>query len=75
MAKICSPSFPDTPFLYIFTLFTLMFIRISARPATFVDDFKAAWSESHIRQMDGGKAIQLVLDQSTGTPTPHISPG
>ncbi|EFH41236.1 hypothetical protein ARALYDRAFT_496809 [Arabidopsis lyrata subsp. lyrata] len=66
MAKICSPSFPDTPFLYIFTLFTLMFIRISARPATFVDDFKAAWSESHIRQMDGGKAIQLVLDQSTG---------
>ncbi|KAF3509289.1 hypothetical protein F2Q69_00004645 [Brassica cretica] len=42
-----------------------MFIKISARPTTFAEDFKAAWSGSHIRQVDGGKAIQLVLDQST----------
>ncbi|KAF2295664.1 hypothetical protein GH714_033505 [Hevea brasiliensis] len=29
-------------------------------------DFKVTWSESHIRQIDGGRAIQLVLDQSSG---------
>lgn len=56
----------ETPFLCIAILCTLMFIQISARPTTFAEDFKAAWSESHIRQVDGGKAIQLVLDQSTG---------
>ncbi|KAH0850769.1 hypothetical protein HID58_095252 [Brassica napus] len=55
-----------THFLCIVTLCTLMFIKISARPTTFAEDFKAAWSGSHIRQVDGGKAIQLVLDQSTG---------
>lgn len=59
----------ETPFLCIVTLCTLMFIQISARPTTFAEDFKAAWSESHIRQVDGGKAIQLVLDQSTGKPS------
>lgn len=74
MAKLYFPSFPDTPFLCILlTVFTAMFIRISARPTTFAEDFKAAWSESHIRQMDGGKAIQLVLDQSTGTHTPNTT--
>lgn len=57
-----------THFLCIVTLCTLMFIKISARPTTFAEDFKAAWSGSHIRQVDGGKAIQLVLDQSTGKP-------
>ncbi|XP_010444588.1 PREDICTED: probable xyloglucan endotransglucosylase/hydrolase protein 6 [Camelina sativa] len=66
MAKIYFPSFLDTYVLCILTLFAVMFIRSSARPTTFAEDFKAAWSESHIRQMDGGKAIQLVLDQSTG---------
>lgn len=69
MANKYFPSFPETPFLCILTFLTLMFIRVSARPATFAEDFKAAYSESHIRQVDGGKAIQLVLDQSTGIHT------
>ncbi|XP_042493967.1 probable xyloglucan endotransglucosylase/hydrolase protein 6 [Macadamia integrifolia] len=37
-----------------------------ARPATFVQDFRVTWSDSHIRQINGGNAIQLVLDQSSG---------
>ncbi|CAN8251498.1 unnamed protein product [Cochlearia groenlandica] len=66
MAKKCFLSFTQTFFLCIVTLFALRFIQISARPATFNEDFKVAWSESHIRKIDGGKSIQLVLDQSTG---------
>lgn len=66
MAKKSISCFPETSVLSILALFTLTLIRVSARPATFAEDFKAAWSESHIRQIDGGKSIQLVLDQSTG---------
>ncbi|KAK6152825.1 hypothetical protein DH2020_012464 [Rehmannia glutinosa] len=29
-------------------------------------DFKVSWSDSHIRQIEGGKAIQLILDQNSG---------
>lgn len=38
-----------------------------AKPATFLQDFRITWSDSHIRQLDGGRAIQLVLDQNSGT--------
>ncbi|XP_019056666.1 PREDICTED: probable xyloglucan endotransglucosylase/hydrolase protein 6 [Tarenaya hassleriana] len=65
MAKKYFPSPPLTYLLCIVTLFTLI-IPISSRPATFLQDFKVAWSDSHIRQIDGGRAIQLVLDQNSG---------
>lgn len=41
-------------------------VFVVARPATFYDDFSVTWEESHIRQIQGGTAIQLVLDQSSG---------
>ncbi|KAL5707223.1 xyloglucan:xyloglucosyl transferase [Ranunculus cassubicifolius] len=39
---------------------------ISARPATFNQDFRITWSDSHIKQLQGGSGIQLVLDQNSG---------
>lgn len=36
------------------------------RPATFLQDFMITWADSHIRQLEGGRAIQLVLDQNSG---------
>lgn len=39
---------------------------VDAKPATFLQDFRITWSDSHIKQLDGGKAIQLVLDQNSG---------
>ncbi|GKA73391.1 F-box domain containing protein [Tanacetum coccineum] len=37
----------------------------NAKPATFLQDFCLTWSDSHIKQHDGGKGIQ-VLDQNSG---------
>ncbi|KAL1824203.1 hypothetical protein ACET3Z_010981 [Daucus carota] len=37
-----------------------------ARPATYLQDFRTTWGDTHIRQFDGGRAIQLVLDQNSG---------
>lgn len=45
---------------------SLFFLSAFARPATFLQDFHVTWSDSHIRQIDGGRAIQLVLDQNSG---------
>ncbi|XP_071915652.1 probable xyloglucan endotransglucosylase/hydrolase protein 6 [Coffea arabica] len=42
------------------------FVTVSGRPATFVQDFRVTWSDSHIRQIDGGTAIQLTLDRNSG---------
>lgn len=39
---------------------------VKGRPATFQQDFRVTWSESHIRQIDGGKTVLLVLDQTSG---------
>lgn len=39
---------------------------VNGRPATFLQDFRVTWSDSHIRQIDGGRAIQLILDQNSG---------
>ncbi|KAL1537037.1 putative xyloglucan endotransglucosylase/hydrolase protein 7 [Salvia divinorum] len=41
-------------------------LSVNGRPATFSQDFRIAWADSHIRQLDGGRAIQLTLDQSSG---------
>lgn len=37
-----------------------------ARPATFLQDFRITWSDAHIKQIDQGRAIQLILDQNSG---------
>ncbi|KAF6162477.1 hypothetical protein GIB67_026315 [Kingdonia uniflora] len=38
----------------------------TAKPATFLQDFHVTWSETHIKQLENGDAIQLLLDQSSG---------
>ncbi|KAH7566747.1 hypothetical protein ACOSP7_023388 [Xanthoceras sorbifolium] len=52
----------------VFVFFYIVAISHSVfgRPATFAEDFKITWAESHIRQLQGGRAIQLVLDQNSG---------
>ncbi|GAA0162134.1 hydrolase [Lithospermum erythrorhizon] len=52
------------PFLLLHVLATLLCAY--ARPATFNQDFRITWSDSHIKQIEGGRAIQLVLDQNSG---------
>lgn len=39
---------------------------ISAKPASFQQDFKVTWADSHLKFVEGGNAIQLKLDQSSG---------
>lgn len=43
-------------------------VCVWGRPATFLQDFEITWSETHIRQIDQGRAIQLILDQNSGKP-------
>ncbi|KAL9241740.1 hypothetical protein vseg_015813 [Gypsophila vaccaria] len=50
--------------LYIILL--VLFVDVSAKPATFVQDFKVTWSDSHLKLVEGGNAIQLTLDQNSG---------
>lgn len=64
MATLTSSSLKNSFFLIIL-LFGLASV-VSARPATFLQDFKVTWSDTHIKQLDGGRAIQLILDQNSG---------
>lgn len=41
-------------------------IAVSGRPATFLEDFRVTWADNHVRQLEGGRGIQLILDQSSG---------
>lgn len=52
--------------LSLLCFLSLFSLSAFARPATFLQDFHVTWSDSHIRQIDGGRAIQLVLDQNSG---------
>ncbi|MBA0772137.1 hypothetical protein Gotri_007567 [Gossypium trilobum] len=55
-------------FLSIFSCILAISLSSSilGRPATFLEDFGITWSDSHIKQIDGGRAIQLFLDQNSG---------
>ncbi|KAE8707001.1 putative xyloglucan endotransglucosylase/hydrolase protein 6 [Hibiscus syriacus] len=57
---------PSNASVLIFSCFLAISLSVSGRPATFLEDFRITWSDSHIRQIDGGRAIQLVLDQNSG---------
>lgn len=53
----------------VFVLFYVLVVSstiISAKPATFEQDFKVTWADSHLKPIEGGKTIQLKLDQSSG---------
>ncbi|XP_021757407.1 probable xyloglucan endotransglucosylase/hydrolase protein 6 [Chenopodium quinoa] len=41
-------------------------LEIYARPATFQQDFKVTWADSHLKLVEGGRAIQLILDKNSG---------
>ncbi|KAE8655838.1 putative xyloglucan endotransglucosylase/hydrolase protein 7 [Hibiscus syriacus] len=58
-------SLTDASLLIFSCLLSISFL-VSSRPATFLEDFRITWSDSHIRQIDGGRVIQLVLDQNSG---------
>ncbi|KAL1061256.1 hypothetical protein V6Z11_1Z018000 [Gossypium hirsutum] len=55
----------SSAFLFIFSCFLACSISVSGRPTTFLEDFRITWSDSHIKQIDGGRAIQLILDQNS----------
>ncbi|KAL7612081.1 hypothetical protein Lser_V15G07397 [Lactuca serriola] len=53
----------------VFTIFLIKFVALPiaySKPTIFLEDFHVTWSDSHIKQLDGGKAIQLLLDQNSG---------
>lgn len=60
--------YPSLRSLIASLCFCFLAFSLSAfgRPATFLQDFQVTWSDSHIRQIDGGRAIQLILDQNSG---------
>ncbi|XP_015066998.1 probable xyloglucan endotransglucosylase/hydrolase protein 7 [Solanum pennellii] len=67
MATLTCSSLKKSAFVLILVYaLTFSFSLVSARPATFLQDFKIAWSDSHIKQLDGGRGIQLILDQNSG---------
>ncbi|CAN1777400.1 Probable xyloglucan endotransglucosylase/hydrolase protein 6 [Linum perenne] len=39
---------------------------VYSRPTTFFQDFKVTWGDSHVRQLNRGQAVQLLLDQNSG---------
>lgn len=41
-------------------------VSVKGRPATFQQDFRIAWADNHVKEIEGGRAIQLTLDQSSG---------
>ncbi|XP_021718448.1 probable xyloglucan endotransglucosylase/hydrolase protein 6 isoform X2 [Chenopodium quinoa] len=41
-------------------------LAIYARPATFQQDFKVTWADSHLKLVEGCRAIQLILDRNSG---------
>ncbi|XP_074589096.1 putative xyloglucan endotransglucosylase/hydrolase protein 7 [Curcuma longa] len=43
-----------------------LFALAGARPASFLQDFRVYFAGTHIRQMEGGSAVQLMLDPSSG---------
>lgn len=52
-------------------LFAALYRPVLSKPAKFADDFRITWSDTHITQIDGGRAIQLKLDPSSGSYMHH----
>lgn len=52
--------------LFLIGFVTLLFVT-NAKPTTFLQDFRVTWSDSHVKQLNGGMGIQLLLDQNSGT--------
>eukprot|EP01018_Ginkgo_biloba_P008818 Gb_17007 [translate_table: standard] len=48
-------------------LLLLAGIVVDASPASFVEDFKVTWADSHVKRMADNNSIQLILDQASGS--------
>ncbi|KAI3903429.1 hypothetical protein MKW98_032083 [Papaver atlanticum] len=62
-------SLKQTSFILVlhFLTFSIFYtVLVSARFSTFLNDFHVTWSDSHIKQISRGTAIQLTLDQNSG---------
>ena len=57
-----------TAVLSVIFPFLVLVALVGARPATFLQDFRITWADTHIKQLQGGTAIQLKLDPSSGDP-------
>ncbi|RRT66183.1 hypothetical protein B296_00038419, partial [Ensete ventricosum] len=55
-----------TAVLSVIFPFLALVAFVGARPATFLQDFRITWADTHIKQLQGGTAIQLKLDPSSG---------
>ncbi|XP_042514386.1 probable xyloglucan endotransglucosylase/hydrolase protein 6 [Macadamia integrifolia] len=53
-------------FLLLVLSVEMMFFTSMGRPATFLQDFHITWAETHIKGIENGTAIQLLLDQTSG---------
>lgn len=53
-------------FTLLSALLLPLFALAGARPASFLQDFRVYFAGTHIRQMEGGSAVQLMLDPSSG---------
>ncbi|KAL8160349.1 hypothetical protein V2J09_001886 [Rumex salicifolius] len=47
-------------------LLSILLVCVVGKPATFQQDFKVTWADSHLKLVEGGKSIQLILDRSSG---------
>ncbi|XP_072970069.1 probable xyloglucan endotransglucosylase/hydrolase protein 7 [Typha angustifolia] len=52
--------------LFLVVTVSLLSSPSEAKPANFARDFHVTWAQSHIKQLDNGTSIQLLLDQSSG---------
>ncbi|GAB2279227.1 Probable xyloglucan endotransglucosylase/hydrolase protein 6 [Dionaea muscipula] len=52
--------------LLLLVVMIISLSSVSARPASFYQDFKVTWSDNHIKPVEGGNAIQLLLDRYAG---------
>ncbi|XP_020572253.1 probable xyloglucan endotransglucosylase/hydrolase protein 6 isoform X2 [Phalaenopsis equestris] len=53
--------------LLLLQFLTVAFVGVSAKPVTFTEGFTVNWADSHVKQIQGGSSIQLILDQSSGS--------
>lgn len=47
-------------------IFAVCLVSVSARPASFLEDFKVTWADDHVKPMADKNSIDLVLDQNSG---------
>lgn len=47
-------------------IFVVCLNSVSARPASFAEDFKVTWADDHVKTRSDNNSIDLILDQNSG---------